>query len=201
MRTPHIMLVHPSFSAKTVPEFIAYAKANPGKVNMGSAGLGSTNHVSGELFNMMAGVKMVHVPYRATGSVFSDLVAGQVDVLFGTMVASIEFVKAGTLRPLAVTSATRLEALPGIPTVDETLPGYETTFWGGIAAPRATSAEIVGKLNKEVNAGLADPKLKARLAVLGGTVLPGSPEEFGKLIAEETEKWGKVVQAAGIKVE
>jgi len=201
MRTPHIMLVHPSFSAKTVPEFIAYAKANPGKVNMGSAGVGTTNHVSGELFNMMAGVKMVHVPYRAAGSVFSDLVAAQVDVLFGTAAASIEFVKAGTLRPLAVTSATRLEALPGIPTVDETLPGYETTFFGGIVAPKATSAEIVGKLNKEVNAGLADPKLKARLAVLGGTVLPGSPEEFGKLIADETEKWGKVVQAAGIKVE
>ncbi len=201
MRTPHIMLVHPSFPAKTVPEFIAYAKANPGKVNMGSVGIGSTNHVSGELFNMMAGVKMVHVPYRAAGSVFSDLVAAQVNVLFGTMAASIEFVKAGTLRPLAVTSATRLEALPGIPTVDETLPGYETTLWGGIAAPKTTSAEIVGKLNKEINAGLADPKLKARLAVLGGTVLPGSPEEFGKLIADETEKWGKVVQAAGIKVE
>jgi tripartite-type tricarboxylate transporter receptor subunit TctC len=201
MRTPHIMLVHPSFSAKTVPEFIAYAKANPGKVNMGSAGVGTTNHVSGELFNMMAGVKMVHVSYRTAGSVFSDLVAAQVDVLFGTAAASIEFVKAGTLRPLAVTSATRWEALPGIPTVDETLRGYETTFFGGIVAPKATSAEIVGKLNKEVNAGLADPKLKARLAVLGGTVLPGSPEEFGKLIAEETEKWGKVVQAAGIKVE
>jgi tripartite-type tricarboxylate transporter receptor subunit TctC len=201
MRTPHIMLVHPSFSAKTVPEFIAYAKANPGKVNMGSAGVGTTNHVSGELFNMMAGVKMVHVPYRTAGSVFSDLVAAQVDVLFGTAAASIEFVKAGTLRPLAVTSATRWEALPGIPTVDETLRGYETTFFGGIVAPKATSAEIVGKLNKEVNAGLADPKLKARLAVLGGTVLPGSPEEFGKLIADETEKWGKVVQAAGIKVE
>ncbi len=201
MRTPHIMLVHPSFSAKTVPEFIAYAKANPGKVNMGSAGVGTTNHVSGELFNMMAGVKMVHVPYRTAGSVFSDLVAAQVDVLFGTAAASIEFVKAGTLRPLAVTSATRWEALPGIPTVDESLRGYETTFFGGIVAPKATSAEIVGKLNKEVNAGLADPKLKARLAVLGGTVLPGSPEEFGKLIADETEKWGKVVQAAGIKVE
>jgi tripartite-type tricarboxylate transporter receptor subunit TctC len=201
MRTPHIMLVHPSFPAKTVPEFIAYAKANPGKVNMGSAGVGTTNHVSGELFNMMAGVKMVHVPYRTAGSVFSDLVAAQVDVLFGTAAASIEFVKAGTLRPLAVTSTTRWEALPGIPTVDETLRGYETTFFGGIVAPKATSAEIVGKLNKEVNAGLADPKLKARLAVLGGTVLPGSPEEFGKLIAEETEKWGKVVQAAGIKVE
>jgi len=201
MRTPHIMLVHPSFPAKTVPEFIAYAKANPGKVNMGSAGVGTTNHVSGELFNMMAGVKMVHVPYRTAGSVFSDLVAAQVDVLFGTAAASIEFVKAGTLRPLAVTSATRWEALPGIPTVDESLRGYETTFFGGIVAPKATSAEIVGKLNKEVNAGLADPKLKARLAVLGGTVLPGSPEEFGKLIADETEKWGKVVQAAGIKVE
>jgi tripartite-type tricarboxylate transporter receptor subunit TctC len=201
MRTPHIVLVHPSFPAKTVPEFIAYAKANPGKVNMGSAGVGTTNHVSGELFDMMAGVKMVHVPYRAAGPMFSDLVAGQVDVLFGTMAASIEFVKAGTLRPLAVTSATRLQALPGIPTVDETLPGYETTLWGGIVAPKATSAEVVSKLNKEVNAGLADAKLKARLAVLGGTVLAGSPEEFGKLIADETEKWGKVVKFSGARVE
>jgi tripartite-type tricarboxylate transporter receptor subunit TctC len=201
MRTPHIMLVYPSFPAKTVPEFIAHSKANPGKVNMGSVGIGTTNHVSGELFNMMAGVKMVHVPYRAAGSVFSDLVGGQVDVLFGTMIASIEYVKAGTLRALAVTSARRLEALPGIPTVDETLPGYETTLWGGIAAPKATSAEIVSKLNKEINAGLADPKLKARLAVLGGTVLPGSPEDFGKLIADETEKWAKVVKFSGARVE
>jgi tripartite-type tricarboxylate transporter receptor subunit TctC len=201
MRTPHIMLVHPSFPAKTVPEFIAYAKANPGKVNMGSAGIGTTNHVSGELFNMMAGVKMVHVPYRTAGSIWSDLVAGQVNVVFGTMVASIEYAKAGTLRPLAVTSTTRLEALPGIPTVDETLPGYETTLFGGIVAPKATPAEIVGKLNKEVNAGLADPKLKARLAALGGTVLPGPPEDFGKLIADETEKWGKVVKFSGARVE
>jgi tripartite-type tricarboxylate transporter receptor subunit TctC len=168
---------------------------------MGSAGIGTTNHVSGELFNMMAGVKMVHVPYRAAGSVFGDLVAGQVDVLFGTVAASIEYVKAGTLRALAVTSATRLEGLPGMPTVDETLPGYETTLWGGVAAPKATPVEIVGKLNREINAGLADPKLKARLAALGGTVLPGSPEDFGKLIADETEKWAKVVKFSGAKVE
>jgi tripartite-type tricarboxylate transporter receptor subunit TctC len=201
MRAPHIMLVHPSFPAQTVPEFIAYTKANPGKVNMASAGIGSTNHISGELFNMMAGVKMVHVPYRAAGSAFSDLVAGQVEVLFGTMVASIEFVKAGTLRPLAVTNAARVEALPGIPTVDETLPGYETTIWGGVVAPKTTPAEIVSTLNKEINAGLADPKLKARLAVLGGTVLPGPPEDFGKLIAEETEKWAKVVKFSGARVE
>ncbi len=201
MRTPHIMLVHPSFPARTVPEFIAYAKSNPGKVNMGSAGIGTTNHVSGELFNMMAGVKMVHVPYRTAGSVFSDLVAGQVDVLFGTAAATIEYVKAGTLRPLAVTSAARLEALPDVPTVDETLPGYETTFWGGIAAPKATSADIVGKLNKEINICLSDPKLKARFAVLSGMVLPGSPEAFGKLIADETEKWAKVVKFSGAKVE
>src|SRR5258708_30656509 len=201
MRMPHIMLVHPSFPAKTVPEFIAYARANPGKVNMGSAGIGSTNHISGELLNMMAGVKMVHVPYRAAGSVFSDLVAAQVHVLFCTAAASIEYVRAGTLRALAVTGVTRLEALPGIPTVDETLPGYETTLWGGVVAPKATSAEIVGKLNKEIKAGLADSKLKARLAVLGGTMLPGSPEDFGKLIADETEKWGKVVKFSGARVE
>jgi tripartite-type tricarboxylate transporter receptor subunit TctC len=201
MRAPHIMLVHPSFPAKTVPEFIAYAKANPGKVNMGSSGIGSTNHVSGELFNMMAGVKMVHVPYRAAGSVFTDLVAGQVDVLFGAAVASIEYAKAGTLRPLAVTGATRLEALPGVPTVAETLPGYETTFWGGVVAPKATSAEIVDTLNKAINAGLTDAKLKAGLAVLGGTVLPGSPEDFGKLIADEIEKWAKVVKYSGAKAD
>jgi len=201
MRTPHIMLVHPSFPAKTVPEFIAYAKANPGKVNMGSAGIGTTNHVSGELFNMMAGVQMVHVPYRTAGSVFGDLVAGQVDVLFGTAAATIEYVRAGTLRPLAVTSVARLEALPDIPTVNETLPGYETTFWGGIAAPEATSAEIVSKLNKEINIGLSDPKLKARFTILSGTVLPGPPEAFGKLIADETEKWAKVVRFSGAKVE
>jgi tripartite-type tricarboxylate transporter receptor subunit TctC len=201
MRTPHIMLVHPSFPATTVSEFVAYAKANPGKVNMGSSGIGTTNHISGELFNMMAGVKMVHVPYRTAGSVFSDLAAGQVDVLFGTAAASIQYVKAGTLRPLAVTGATRLDALPGIPTVDETLPGYETTFWGGVAAPKATPAEIVSKLNREINAGLADPKLKARLAVLGGSVLPGSPEDFRKLIADETKKWAKVVKFSGARVE
>jgi tripartite-type tricarboxylate transporter receptor subunit TctC len=201
MRTPLIMLVHPSFPAKAIPEFIAYAKANPGKVNMASPGIGTPNHVSGELFNMMAGVKMVHIPYRVTGSAFSDLVAGQVEVMFGTVAATIEYAKAGTLRPLAVSSATRLEALPGIPTVDETLPGYETTFWGGIAAPKTMSAEIVGKLNKEINAGLADPNLKARLAVLGGTVLPGSPEAFGKLMADETEKWRKVVKFSGARAE
>jgi tripartite-type tricarboxylate transporter receptor subunit TctC len=201
MRTPLIMLVHPSFPAKTVPEFIAYAKANPGKVNMASPGIGSPNHVSGELFNMMADVKMVHIPYRVTGSAFSDLVAGQVEVMFGTVAATIEYVKAGTLRPLAVSSAMRLEALPGIPTVDEALPGYETSFLSGIAAPKTTSAEIVGKLNKEINAGLADPNLKARLAALGGTVLAGSPEAFGKLIADETKKWANVVKFSGARAQ
>jgi tripartite-type tricarboxylate transporter receptor subunit TctC len=199
MRTPLIMLVHPSFPAKAVPGFIAYAKANPGKVNMASPGIGSPNHVSGELFNMMADVKMVHIPYRVTGSAFSDLVAGQVEVMFGTVTATIEYVKAGTLRPLAVSSATRLEALPGIPTVDETLPSYETSFWSGIAAPKTTSAEIVGKLNKEINAGLADPNLKARLAALGGTVLAGPPEAFGRLIADETKKWANVVKFSRAK--
>ncbi len=174
--------------AKTVSEFIAYAKANPRKLNMGSAGTGTSPHVAGELFKMMAGIDMVHVPYRGGGPAVTDLIAGQVQVMFATTVASIEYIRAGRLRALAVTAATRSEALPDIPTVGE----------AGIGAPKATPAEIVEKLNKEVNAALADPKMKVRLADLG-VALPGSPAEFGKLIAEETEKWATVIKSAGIK--
>ena len=198
---PFIMAVNPSFPAKTVSEFIAYAKVNPSKVNMGSGGNGTAGHLSGELFKMMAGVNMVHVPYRGEAPALTDMLGGQVQVMFATMPASIEYIRAGKLRPLAVTTATRLEALPDIPTVGDFVPGYEASAWQGIGAPKNTPAEIVDKLNKEVNAGLADPKMKARLADLGGTVIAGSPADFGKLIADETEKWGKVIRAANIKAE
>jgi len=201
MRVPHIMAVNPSFPAKTVPEFIAYAKANPGRINYASAGTGSTPHVSGELFNMMAGTKMVHVPYRGGGPAISDLLGGQVQVMFESMSTTIEYVRAGTLRALAVTTATRSDALQQVPTVSETVPGYETTFWGGLSAPKNVSVEIVDKLNKEINAGLADPKLMARLADLGGVALAGPPAEFGKLMAEETDKWGKVVKFSGARAD
>jgi tripartite-type tricarboxylate transporter receptor subunit TctC len=201
MRVPHIMAVNPSFPAKTVPEFIAYAKANPGRINYASAGTGSTPHVSGELFNMMSGTKMVHVPYRGGGPAISDLLGGQVQVMFESMSTTIEYVRAGTLRALAVTTATRSDALQQVPTVSETVPGYETTFWGGLSAPKNVSVEIINKLNKEINAGLADPKLMARLADLGGVALAGPPAEFGKLMAEETEKWGKVVKFSGAKAD
>ena len=199
VRLPIVMAVNPSVPATTVPEFIAYAKANPGKINMGSPGIGTGPHVAGELFKMMAGVDMVHVPYRGGAALLTDLLAGQVQALFGTTSLSIEYIRAGKLRPLAVTTATRWEALPGIPTVGEFVPGYEASAWFGIGAPTGTPAEIVNKLNKEVNAALDDPKMKARLADFGGTPLPGSPAQFGKLIAEETEKWGKVIRAANIK--
>ena len=185
------MVVNPSVPAKTVPEFIAYAKANPGKINMASAGNGSPRHVAGELFKMMTGVDMVHVPYRGAAPALTDLLGGQVQVMFDTMPASIEYIRAGKLRALAVTTATRSEALPDIPTVGEFVPGYEASAWFGVGAPKNTPAEIVDKLNKEINAGLADPKMKARLADLGGTVLAGSPADFGKLIADETEKWAQ----------
>ena len=196
---PNVMVVHPSFPAKTILEFIAYSKTNPGKVNMGSGTPGAAMHMSGELFKIMAGVDMVHVPYRGAGPTLTDLLAGQVQVSFPTMPASIEHIRAGRLRALAVTTATRSDALPDIPTVGEFLPGYEASNWYGLGVPKATPAEIVDKLNKEVNAALDDPKMKARLADLGGTPLPGSPVQFGKLIAEETEKWGKVIRAANIK--
>jgi tripartite-type tricarboxylate transporter receptor subunit TctC len=198
---PNVMVVHPSVPAKTIPEFIAYAKANPGKINMASGGNGSPTHVSGELFKMMTGVNLVHVPYRGAGPALVDLLAGQVQVYFTTMPASIEYVRAGKFRALAVTTATRSEALPGIPTMGEFVPGYEATTWYGVGVPKNTPAEIVEKLSKEINAGLADPTMKARLAELGGTLLAGSPADFGKLIADDTEKWGKVIRAANIKAE
>ena len=201
MVVPHIMVVNPSFPAKTVPEFIAHAKANPGKINFASAGVGSTTHVSGELFNMMAGVSMNHVPYRGGAPAINDLLGGHVDVMFESMSSSIGHVRGGTLRALAVTTAARSEALPATPTVSEFVPGYDTTFWGGFAVPRNTSAEIVDKLNKETNAIIADPKVKAQLAELGGTALSGSAADFGKLIAEDTEKWGKVIRVANIKAD
>jgi tripartite-type tricarboxylate transporter receptor subunit TctC len=201
MRVPNVMEVNPSVPARTVPEFIAYAKANPGKVNMASAGNGSTPHVAGELFNMMTGVNMVHVPYRGGAPALTDLLGGQVQVYFDTMTASIEYIKTGKLRLLAVTTAMRSELLPDIPTVADFLPGYEASQWYGVGAPRNTHGEIVAKLNQEINAALADRKMKARLADLGGTVLGGTPAEFGKLIADETEKWGKVIKFAGMKPE
>jgi tripartite-type tricarboxylate transporter receptor subunit TctC len=194
-----VIVVHPSVPAKTVPEFIGYAKANPGKLNMASPGNGTPNHVSGELFKMMAGVDMVHVPYRSGGPALTDLIAGQVQVMFPATVSSIEYIRDGRLRALAVSTATRSELLPDIPTVDQFVPGYEASGWFGLGAPKATPAEIVDKLNKEINAGLADPKIKTRLADLGGTPLVGSPADFGKLVADDTEKWGKVVRAANIK--
>jgi tripartite-type tricarboxylate transporter receptor subunit TctC len=201
IRGSYVMVVNPSVPAKSVPEFITYAKANPRKVNKAATGTGTGDHIAGELFKMMASVDMVHVPYRGGGPALTDLIAGQVQVMFPTTVSSIQYIRAGRLRALAVTAAMRSEALPDIPTVGEFLPGYEASFWYGVGAPKATPAEIVEKLNKEINAGLADPKFKARLADLGGTVLAGSPADFGKLIADETEKWGKVIRAANIKPE
>lgn len=194
-----VMVVHPSVPATTLPEFIAYAKANPGKLSYGSGGVGGITHITPELFKMMAGVNMVHVPYRGVAPALTDLLGGQVQVLFANPAQSIQYVKAGKLRALAITSATRLKALPDVPTVGEFVPGYEASSIFGLGAPKNTPPEIVDKLNKEINAALADPKFKARLADLDGTVLGGSPADFGKLIAEETEKWGKVVKFANIK--
>ena len=200
-RNTLVMVVHPSLPAKTVPEFIAYAKANPRNLNMASPGNGSPNHVSGELFKMMTGVDMVHVPYRSGGPALTDLLGGQMQVMFPAIVSSIEYIRADRLRALAVTAATRSDELPDIPTVAEFVPGYEASNWFGVGAPKTTPAETVEKLNEEINAGLADPKIKARLAELGAMVLAGSPADFGKLIAEDTEKWAKVVKSAGIKPE
>jgi tripartite-type tricarboxylate transporter receptor subunit TctC len=199
MRTPNVMLVNPAVPAKSVSEFIAYAKANPGKMSFASAGTGSGSHMSGELFKMMAGVDIVHVPYRGGGPALTDLLGGQVQLMFPGTTASIEYIKAGTLRPLAVTTATRAEVLPDLPTVGDFVPGYESSLVDGIGAPKNTPREIVERLNKEINAGLAEPKLKQRLADFGGTVLPGSPADYGTLIAAETEKWAKVVKFAGLK--
>jgi tripartite-type tricarboxylate transporter receptor subunit TctC len=196
---PDIMLVNPSVPAETLVEFIAYAKANPGKLTVASSGVGSPGHVSGELLKMMVGIEMVHVPYRSAGLALTDLLAGQVQVGFPSLPSAIGYVRAGTLRALAVTTATRSQALPDVPSVGEFVPGYEASGWFGVGAPKATPAEIVEKLNKEVNAALHDPKMKARLADLGGEPLTGSPAELAKMIADETEKWGKVIKFAGIK--
>ncbi len=201
IRFPNLMEVNPSFPAKTVPEFISYAKANPGKVTFASTGIGTTQHLSGELFKMMTDINMVHVAYRGAPPALTDLISGQVQVMFGPLPASIELIRAGKLRPLAVTTTTRSEALPNIPTVGEFVPGYEASGWNGVGAPKKTPVEIVDKLNKEINAGLADPNIKARLADLGGTPLAGSPIDFGKLVADETEKWAKVVKFSGARAE
>jgi tripartite-type tricarboxylate transporter receptor subunit TctC len=198
---PFIMEVNPSLPARTVPEFIAYAKVNPGKLNMASAGNGTISHVAGELFKMMTGVDMRHVPYRGSPQALTDLLGGQVQVIFDPFPTSIEYIKAGELRPLAVTAARRLEALPDVPTVAEFAPGYEASGWVGVGAPKNTPAEIVDRLNKEINAALADPEMKAKLANLGGAAFPGSPADFGKFIANEAEKWGKTIKFAGIRPE
>jgi tripartite-type tricarboxylate transporter receptor subunit TctC len=198
-REANVMVVSPSFPAATVPAFIAYAKANPGKVNMASSGVGTSVHVAGELFNMMAGIKMTHIPYRGAGPAITDILGGQVQVMFAAMPSAFEHVKAGRLRALAVTTAARLATLPDVPTVGEHLAGYEASSWYGIGAPRATPPEIIAGLNRTMNAGLADPRLKARLGELGGMMLSGTPAEFGRLMADETEKWAKVVKFSGAK--
>jgi tripartite-type tricarboxylate transporter receptor subunit TctC len=198
---PNVMAVHPTFPAKTIPEFIAYSKSNPGKVNMASGGSGAPMHMSGVLFKLMAGIDMVHVPYRGAGPALTDLLAGQVHVGFPTMPASIEHVRTGKLRALGVTTATRADALPHVPAVSEFVPTYESSTWFGVGAPKNTPSQIIDKLNEAINAGLAEPKIKARLADLGGTPLTGSPSDFGKIIAEDTEKWGKVIRTADIKPE
>lgn len=201
MTTPLVMLVNPSFPAKTVAEFIAYAKANPSKITMASAGNGSSGHVAGELFKMTTGINILHVPYRGGVLAMADLLGGRVDVLFDPIAVATEHIKAGKLRALAVTSLTRLETFPDIPTVSDAVPGFEASAFFGLGAPRGTPAEIIGRLNKEVNAALADPNMKTRLSNLGGMTIPGSPSDFGKLIARETEKWARVIQAANIKHE
>ena len=201
IREPLIMEVNPSVPAKTVSEFIAYTRANLGRISMGSAGTGSINHLSGELFKMMTGVPMIHVPYRGGAPAVTDLLSGQVQVVFGTITTSSEHIRAGKLRALAVTTATRSDVLPDVPTMAEFVPGYEASNWNGICAPKNTSAEIIDRVNQAINAGLAEPKIKARLAELGGVILPGSPTDFGKLIADDTEKWGNVIKFSGAKPE
>jgi len=201
IRVAQVILVHPSVPAKTVPEFIAYAKANPEKVNMGSSGSGSAAHLAGALFSFLAGIKLVHVPYRSQGAAIADLLSGQVQVFFAATPGMTDFIRSGKLRALAVTTASRAEVLPDLPTIGAFVPGYEASQWYGLGAPKNTPAEIIDKLNKEINAGLADPKLQARLAELGGVPLGGSPADFGKFIADETEKWGKVIRGANIKPE
>jgi tripartite-type tricarboxylate transporter receptor subunit TctC len=202
IRAPNVIVVHPSFQSKTVPEFIAYAKANPGKVTYASSGVGGTSHLAGELFKMMTSVNLVHVPYRGNGPALTDLLGGQVEVMFVSTPSSIEYIRSDKLRALAITTATRFPTLPKIPTVDDFVPGYEATSWYGVGAPRGTPAAVIHKLNQEVNAALSDPRMRARLlADLGGISVGGSPAEFGKLVADETEKWGKVVKFSGAKPE
>jgi tripartite-type tricarboxylate transporter receptor subunit TctC len=200
-RVPNVMEVHPSVPVKTVAEFIAYAKERPGKINMASSGNGTSIHLSGELFMFMTGVKMLHVPYRGSAPALKDMLSGQVQVMFDNLPSSIGHIKAGKLRPLAVTTATRAPALPDVPTVGDTIKGYEASAWFGLVAPKGTPAEIVDKLNKEVNAALQDPKMKERFAALGGALISGSPADFGKVIADETEKWAKVVKFANIHMD
>lgn len=199
MRVPNVLEVHPSVPAKTVAEFIAYAKANPGKITMASAGIGTSTHLAGEMFMTMTGIKMTHVPYRGNGPAVTDLISGQVEVMFDTLPSSIEQIKAGKLRAIAVTTAKRADVLPDVPTIGDTVPGYEASAFFGFGVPKGTPPEIVAKLNQEINAILADPTSRARLAELGGFVIPGTPEAFGKIVAEETEKWAKVVKASGAK--
>jgi tripartite-type tricarboxylate transporter receptor subunit TctC len=201
MRTSYAIVVHPSVPATTVPEFIAYAKANPGKINMASAGNGTPQHIFGEIFKMMAGVDLTHVPYRGGAPATTDLLGGQVQVIFSPLPESIEHIKAGKLRPLAVTTTARLDALPNVPTVGDFLPGYEGTGWLGVGAPKSTPAGIIYRLNGEISAGLTDPKIITRIAELGGTVLGGSPAAFGKIISDDVEKWGKAMKFAGLKPE
>jgi len=201
MRVPLVMVVNPSFPAATVPQFIAYAKAHPGKITMGSGGVGTSIHVCGELFKMMTGVEMLHVPYRGGALALNDLIGGQLQVMFDTMPESIGFIRAGVLRPLAVTTAERASVLPDIPTIGDFVPGYEASAWYGIGAPRNTPAEIVDVLNREINAGLTDPKIKARLVELGGTLSVGSPAAFEKFIADDAEKWAKVIKFAGVNAQ
>ncbi|MFZ3360079.1 MAG: tripartite tricarboxylate transporter substrate binding protein [Xanthobacteraceae bacterium] len=201
VRVPNVVEVNPAVPVKTIPELIAYAKANPGKLSFASAGIGTASHLAGQLFNKMTGVNLQHIPYRGDGPAMVDLIAGQVQVGFATMTASIGHIRAGRLRPLAVTTVKRSDALPDVPSVSEFVPGYEASSWFGVAAPRGTPAEIVDKLNEAINAGFADPTIKARLADMGGMPLAGSAADFGKLIAAETDKWGKVIREAGIKAE
>ena len=201
VRVPNVVEVNPAVPVKTVPELIAYAKANAGKVSFASAGIGTASHLAGQLFNAMTGANLQHVPYRGDGPAMADLIAGQVEVGFATMTASIAYIRADRLRPLAVCTAKRSEALPDIPTVAEFIPGFEASSWFGIAAPKGTPTEIVELLNRQTNAGLNDPMIRTRLADMGGMLLSGSPTDFGKLIADETEKWGKVIRAANIKAE
>ncbi len=201
VRVPNVVEVNPAVPVKSIPELIAYAKANPGKLSFASAGIGTASHLAGQLFNKMTGANLQHVPYRGDGPAMADLVAGQVQVGFATMTASIGFIRANRLRPLAVTTIQRSDALPGVPSVSEFVPGYEASSWFGVAAPKETPSAIVDRLNREINAGLADAAIKARLADMGGMLLTGSPSDFGKLIADETDKWGKVIREAGIKAE